>query len=64
MKCSITQEECSIDFNYGRDNCPIGRYKDSSFYYGPGESRTGAQGRIDPTCRYYGQHERKNYVEG
>ena len=57
-KCAITGEYCHVPgggFEYGSGNlCPIERYKDSSIYYLPGESKTGTVYRIDWTCRYYG----------
>lgn len=72
-KCSLTHEECRIAFDYGKDackdSCPIEQYKDSSYYYGPGESKTGAQCRIDNTCRFYGlkraqEIRNRNFMEG
>jgi hypothetical protein len=57
-KCSITGEPCNIDFytmpEDNRSNCPIGRYKDSSYRYAPGESKSGAVWRSDDECRYHG----------
>lgn len=53
FKCSITKQKCQIgDFEYDHDLCPY--YKDSSYRYKPGESKTGASWRSDSCCRFYG----------
>lgn len=56
-KCALTCDRCGAiegGFWDSGDSCPIGAYKDSSRYYDPGESKSGAIWRIDGLCRYYG----------
>lgn len=67
MKCSITKEPCPAAMQSG-EKCPIRKYKGSSYYYRPGENTTGARGKIDDTCRFYGikraqDLENKNFME-
>ena len=54
--CAITQQPCSMPdgcFEAGADGCEIRRYKNSNRNYLPGESKSGARGVIDGTCRYF-----------
>lgn len=58
MECYLTNEPCNVSMNPDyydqKDDCPIKEYKDSSYYYKPGESKSGAVWRADHVCRYYG----------
>lgn len=70
--CSRTRQPCPVyqdACDTRGDDCPAQLYKGSSYYYAPGESISGAQGKIDNTCRYYGikrawEIRNRNFMEG
>ena len=71
-KCAITHEKCGADdagFWDNGDSCPIQKYKHSSYYYDPGESKSGSKVLMDDTCRFYGiaraeKLKNKKFLEG
>lgn len=79
-KCTITGNYCPFQGDFwdtalagtvANDNCPIQKYKSSSYYYPEGYKDTKGRPvkfRLDDVCRYYGiarakQIENENFME-
>lgn len=67
-KCAITKEPCPAFFddfcNFVYDDCPIyEQYRDSSYRYKPGESKSGAEWRLDDNCRHRGIKRSKEIAD-